>query len=169
MFIPFEAISPQARVWIYQANREFSDQEKAVAEDYLKFFAEKWTAHSQTLKASFDIRYNHFIILSADEGYNAASGCSIDASVRAIKEIEAKISIQLFDRNQIAFKKEESIEIIPLNRLKEKYLDGAWDENTLTFNNLVNIKGQLETDWIIPAGRTWLKRYVPGAKVTSEE
>jgi hypothetical protein len=55
--------------------------------------------------------------------------------------------------------------LIPLQDLKQKYLSGTWNEATPTFNNLISIKSQLEDEWIVAAGNTWLKRYVPSLKV----
>jgi hypothetical protein len=161
MFVPFQSISPTARVWIYQANRKFTNEENKTIASFLLAFTEQWSAHSQALKTSFDIRYDQFIILAADEDYNSASGCSIDSSVRAIKQIEQNIGVELFNRNLIAFFQKGIVDLIPLAELKQKYSSGAWNEDSLTFNNLVTVKDQLENGWLVKAGDTWLKRYLP--------
>src|SRR5688572_18831499 len=166
MFAPFSSIDPLSRVWIYQAERKFTESEKTIIANHLQAFTEEWSAHSQALKTSFDIRYNQFIVLAADESHNSASGCSIDSSVRAIKQIGEKVRIDLFNRNLIAFLNGETVTLIPLNNLKEKYGEGTWNEGTLTFNNLVSVKSQLDKEWLVRAGDTWLKRYIP-SKVTS--
>jgi hypothetical protein len=75
------------------------------------------------------------------------------------------VGIHLFDRSKVAFMSNDEISLHALSELKEKYLDGIWSESTLVFNNLITVKGQLENEWITPAGNTWLKRYVPGIKV----
>ena len=160
MFVPFESMSPTSRVWIYQAGRKLSEHDKTIISGYLKLFTEEWAAHGQPLKASFDIQYDQFIIVTADEGFNAASGCSIDASVRVVKEIEKELQLDLFNRDQVAFKKESEVALVSVRDLKQKYRDGTWNEKTPTFNNLIDVKGQLAEEWIIPAGSTWLKRYL---------
>jgi hypothetical protein len=165
MFVPFKEISPDSRLWIYQSNRKLTSQENTIIADNLKLFIDQWDAHGQPLKASFDIFHNQFIVLVADEAYHATSGCSIDASVHAIKEVEQQVGIQLFDRSQVAFKIGNLISICALAELKQKYLEGVWNESTLTFNNLITVKGQLDNEWIVPAGNTWLKRYAPSIKV----
>jgi hypothetical protein len=165
MFIPFDLISPLSRVWIYQASRSLTATEKERIAIYLKEFTENWAAHGQPLKSSFQIAHDRFVIIAADESQAMPSGCSIDASVRVIKEIENVLDIQLSDRNLVAFKNADGIALVALKELKEKYAEGTWNEGTLTFNNLVSVKGQLEAEWIVPAGNTWLKRYVAGIKV----
>jgi hypothetical protein len=161
MFVPFQSISPDARIWIYQADRKFTSEEKNSIGNYLQSFTQQWSAHNQALKTSFDLRHDQFIILAADEDYNSTSGCSIDSSVRALKEIEQNIGVGLFNRNLIAFLKGGTVTLIDLNDLKQKYSDGTWNEATLTFNNLITLKHQLESEWMVLAGNTWLKRYLP--------
>ena len=161
MFVPFESISSSSRVWIYQADRKFSRQDITIISEQLKLFTEEWAAHGNPLKASFEVRYDHFILLAADEDYNAASGCSIDSSVHVIKEIERRLNVSLFDRNKVAFKKDHGVELVAIHDLKRKFLEGAWNERTLVFNNVINTKGQLDNEWLAPAGSTWVKRYVP--------
>lgn len=167
MFVSFESISPSSRIWIYQSNRKLSSQDKTAIANYLSSFTERWAAHGQPLKTSFDIRYDQFIILAVDENHHSPSGCSIDESVHVMKEIEQPLGISFFDRNLVAFKKDDSVVLVALPDLKQKFAQGTWNEQTLTFNNLISIKGQLVTDWIVPAGNTWLKRYLPALKVAN--
>jgi len=161
MFASFESMSPESRIWIFQSDRKFSDRDKAIITEHLKLFTDGWAAHGQPLKASFDLRYDQFLIIAVDEGYNNASGCSIDSSVRVIKEIENHLRISFLSRDRVAFLKNSDVDLIQLKDLKEEYQKGNWNESSSTFNNVIETKGQLETEWIIPAGTTWLKRYVP--------
>lgn len=165
MFIPFEAMQPLSRLWIYQSDRKFTTQEKAIITSQLQLFTEKWAAHGHPLKASFGIREDQFILLAADESHESASGCSIDDSVRTIQGIGNQVGVDLFNRNRVAFKSTNDIVLIPLTELKQAYHQGIWNEATPTFNNLVQTCGQIETEWIVPAGKTWIKRYVPAEKV----
>jgi len=161
MYIPFESLPSTARVWIFQSNRPFTSAEVDLLTTRLRGFTDEWNVHGQPLNTSFKIEFNQFIILAADERQQPASGCSIDSSVRALKNIEQSLGLVLFDRNQAAFKKDNSVITMPLSLLKENFSNGILNEGTLTFNNLVNTKAQLEYDWLVPAKATWLKRYIP--------
>ena len=161
MFVAFETLPPDARIWIYQSDRAFSPQELRIVEDQLRQFTSEWSVHGIPLDASFKVEYNQFIILSADERQQSASGCSIDSSVRALKAIEQAVDVKLFDRNQVAFKKGEKVMTMPLKDLKRNFTDGTLNEDTLTFNNLVNTRSAFEAHWLLPAKQTWLKRYMP--------
>jgi hypothetical protein len=161
MFVPFSSISPDSRIWIFQANRRMTATESSLVEKKLLEFTGVWAAHGEPLKTSFAIKFDQFIILAADEDHHSPSGCSIDSSVRVLKEIEQLTGIQLFDRNLVAFKNDNAIALIPLQKLKEKFADGILNDESLAFNNLVSTKSQLDDSWLQPAGKTWLKRYIP--------
>ena len=105
--------------------------------------------------------YDQFIILAADETHETPSGCSIDSSVRVLKSLEQDLGVRLFDRNLIAFKSDGGIDLIPLQDLKQKFQDGILNQGTLTFNNVVSTKSDLDHAWLAPACKTWLKRYIP--------
>ena len=161
MFVPFSSMPPESRLWIFQSDRKFSDQDQAIINNDLKLFTDGWAAHGQALKASFELRHDHFILIAVDEGFNNASGCSIDASVHVIKSIEQKLGLTLLNRDQVAFHKDETVEFVPVANVKAANQQGIWNENSLMFNNVLTTKGQLESEWLIPASKSWLKRYLP--------
>jgi hypothetical protein len=163
MYIPFESLPQHSRVWIYQSGKKFTQTDIDTISEALTSFTQNWSVHGQPMETSFDIRYNHFIILAAND---QASGCSIDSSVRAIKEIGSAIGADLFDRTQVAFKEKEEIVLLRLAELKQKFESGLWNEQTSTFNNLVDTKAALADNWVVAAGTTWLKRYLPKETVS---
>jgi hypothetical protein len=156
MYIPFSNLSPQARTWVYQADRKMNQDEKQLIEKKLRDFTEIWQVHGAPLEASYEIRYDQFIILAVND---TTSGCSIDSSVRVIQEAGSVTGIDFFNRNLVAFKTSEEIKLIELSLLKSAFRDGKWDERTLVFNNLVSSIREVNEGWLVPAGATWLKRY----------
>lgn len=165
MFVPFESLPENSRIWIYQSNRKFNPAELLIISDALSTLTDQWKVHGIPLHSSFEIRFDQFIILAADENSTAASGCSIDDSVRMIKLLGEKLGVELFDRTRIAFKNEKEIITIPLDELKRKYVEGVWNNQTLVINNLILKKGELSDGWLIPAEVSWLKRYLPDKTV----
>jgi hypothetical protein len=161
MLIPFDKIDNSSRIWIYQADRKFNSEETNIISKALAAFTEGWLVHGSPMKASFDIRYNQFVILAADEAANAASGCSIDDSVRTFKKLGAELNIDFFDRTRVAFRKnEDEVFTLASSELKASLTQGLWSADTPVFNNLVDTKGDLTEGWTIPAGKSWLKRYL---------
>lgn len=168
MYIPFESLPPASRVWIYQASRPFSAQELPAVHQHLRSFTDEWSVHGVPMETSYSIVLDQFIVLAANEAAQTASGCSIDSSVRALKGLEQSLGLSLFDRNLIAFKKADEVIVVPLAELKEKFVGGILNADTLTFNHLVSTKEEFEARWITRVAETWLKRYMPNplAKVS---
>lgn len=158
MFVPFQSLPNHSRIWVYQSERKISVEEKTIISEVLKAFTEQWTVHGQPMDASFAILHDRFIILAAND---QASGCSIDSSVRTIKNLGDQLRIDFFNRNLIAFQNGTEITTVLLQDLKKKFEDGIWNQDSLVFNNLVSTKNELEKLWLIPAGTSWLKRYLP--------
>src|SRR5688572_4607456 len=110
MFVEFDSLQDSSRVWVYQSVRKLTEPEERAISEALESFTQEWAAHGQPLKSSFKIMYHQFIILAADESYNQASGCSIDDSVRVIKNIDQHFSLDLFNRTIVGFLKEDTVE-----------------------------------------------------------
>lgn len=147
--------SENSRVWIYQANREFTTNELIQLQQQLQHFTSAWTAHNHQLKATAEIRYNRFIVLIVDETQAGASGCSIDKSVRFMHEIEQAYHINLFDRFDIAYR--EGAQVLSANRAQFEQLvqQHHVNEDTIVFNNLVQTLKELNTRWEIPFKESW--------------
>ncbi len=159
MYIDFETLPETARLWVYPCNRSLTtDEEYAILQE-TEAFLHTWTAHQQALKAACLIDYNQFLVLAVDENYAHASGCSIDKSVHFMQTLAQKFSLSLFDRTQQAFLINDAVVLIPLRELKQAIADGKISKDTLAFNLTITTIAQFQTQWLKPAGETWLSRY----------
>lgn len=163
MITPFNNLPESARIWIYQTDRPFTPEEADLVKARISTFLEKWTAHGNTLHASVEIRHNHFIIIGLDESLSGASGCSIDSLFRDLSTLSNEMDVAFFNRDLIAFFINNEVRLIPRSGLKAFFLEEG--VQIMTFNNLVNTKGSLSSEWLIPAGLSWLKRYMPAFSV----
>ncbi|OIQ16591.1 MAG: ABC transporter ATPase [Flavobacterium sp. MedPE-SWcel] len=159
MYVPFETLPENSRVWIYQSNRKFSDEEITKLEEALKTFTENWAAHGTGLEASFVVKYSRFIILAVNQENQSATGCSIDASVHFIQELEKEYDVVLLDKMNVTFKLGEHIAHKSLIDFKKMAKNRAVSANTIVFNNLVNTVGEWQDFWEVPAGESWHSRF----------
>ncbi len=148
-------LSDNSRVWIYQSDRQLSEQETQQIQQHLNAFAAQWTAHNNQLKATGEVRYNRFLILTVDESQAGASGCSIDKSVHFMKQIEQAFAINLFDRFNLAYKEGNAVLSLPRNAFEEKLASGEINSDTIVFNNLVPTLQDLRTKWEVPFKDSW--------------
>ncbi len=163
MLVDFNDMPPEARLWVYQADRPLSSSEQELVKIQSKAFIEQWTAHGANLKASFDISFDQFLIITVDENFSQASGCSIDSSVRFVQYLEKELKISFLDRSRVAFWDValEPSRIITrnLDEIKEKVQSGEIRENTIVFNNMVTSKGEFDANWKIETKNSWLGKY----------
>ena len=159
MLKPFIELSEESKIWIYQSNRKFSDDEFSEIEKDLKFFLENWSAHGTSLECGYELKYNRFIIIAVDQENQAATGCSIDASVQFIQSLEAKYSVDLLDKMNVTFKNGEHIAHKSLIDFKKMAKDKAVTENTIVFNNLVNNIEEYNESWETIVSESWHSRF----------
>jgi hypothetical protein len=151
---------PDSRVWIYQSDRSFTEQEQIEIDELLKQFTESWTSHGAKVKGFGKLFFKQFIVLLADETASGVSGCSTDSSVRLIKEIENRYKSDLFNRQNLAFFNGENIIQIPLSKLNEAISIKLINLETYYFNNVVLSKKELEEKWIVQLKISWLTNKV---------
>lgn len=151
--------SPQSRVWIYQSDRELNRVETEQIQKQLNQFAAIWTAHNNQLKAVGEIRFNRFLILIVDEMDAGASGCSIDKSVKFMKNLEQEYGLNIFDRFQIAYREKDDIVGVDRNTFENLLREGKIHQETLVFNNLVPTLSELQENWEIPLKNSWHARF----------
>ena len=147
-----------ARLWVYQSNRILTDAEvKAIEEEGLTFISD-WAAHGASLKASFDVLHNLFVVIAVDEKQAMASGCSIDKSVHFVKALEQKLSLNLFDRMQVAYRSATEIKVCKLSDFEKLAAQGLVNESTIVFNNMVASKEAFDSNWEVPLKQSWQNR-----------
>lgn len=159
MYVPFDTLPKYSRIWIYQSNRKLSDEEVEEISTQTKSFLTDWAAHGQGLEASFLIKYNRFIIIAVNQDLQAATGCSIDASVKFIQELEQQYKIDLLDKMNVTYKQGEFIAHKPLIDFKKMAKQKAVSPSTIVFNNLVNTIEEWEDFWEVPASESWHNRF----------
>lgn len=159
MLVPFSLLPHDARVWIYQSNREFSDIEVTQIASKIEEFMTTWKRHGEDLKTSYVIKYNQFIVFGVDENFNDVSGCSIDSSVHFIQGLEKEFGTDLMNKMNTAFRVGDNINIVSLADFQKFVKEGKITSNTIVFNNMVQSKTDFDTNWEMTANKSWHKRF----------
>lgn len=155
MQIP-EDFSSDSRVWIFQCNRPFREQEEVEINEQLHNFYVQWTSHGKEVKAWAKLFYKQFVVVVADETYSGVSGCGTDDMMRVIKSFERQYGVDLFDRLTITFLLNDKVEPLPMNQVKYALQKGYIETDTPLFNNLVATKEEFEKNWLTPLNKSWL-------------
>lgn len=160
MFVKFENLPSHSRVWIYQSDRKFTTKEVEFISEKAILFTNQWTKHGSDLQGSFVIKYDQFLVLAVDEGFNNVSGCSIDSSVRFVKELEKFLGVDMMNKMNISFKNDDHINIVTMSNFKEFIKSNKITSETIVFNNMISTKEELETQWEVSVNNSWHKRFL---------
>ena len=159
MIVPFENLPPESRVWVYPSDRPFREEELTKLKESLNDFISSWKAQNRELEAGFDLHYNRFIILGLNQEKAQASGCSIDASVHFIQELEKAFKLSLLDKMNVTFKQGEYLSHKTLEDFKKMAKERAISKSTIVFNNLVDNVDGYHNFWEVPAEESWHNRF----------
>lgn len=155
----FSKLSPNSRIWIYQSAQKIDPAAQTEILKATQQFLKEWAAHGSQLLASATIEHDHFLIIAVDENFNMASGCSIDSQFRFVQDIEKQFDLDLFDRTQLAFYRDDKVDIQPMKNMTELIAQGYFEGDVYFFDNNIKTKSELAERWRILPEESWLKRY----------
>ena len=160
MFVDYNTISEDAKVWIYPSSRKFYPTEIEEIEQKIKTFVENWKAGDENFKASYRFLYHRFIIFVADVSETTITNADIDASVSFILALQETYKIELLDKMNACFKQGEFVQYKELKDFKKLVKNKAVTGKTIIFDNLVNNKEDLENFWEISIENSWYNRFL---------
>jgi hypothetical protein len=116
----FPQLPDTSRVWLYVSDRPFDATESNYIQDALSDFTQnKWTTHGTKLMASGSVLMNQLVVLAVDEEVMNASGCSIDSSVRLMKQLGTELKVDFFNRLFVLISKESEIKRVHFQELNQ--------------------------------------------------
>jgi len=160
MLVNFNTLPETSKVWIYQASRSFTETELEEITSRLNAFIENWTAHGSDLQSGYEIKYKRFIILGLNQNLNNATGCSIDASVHFIQQLEKDYNVDLLDKMNVSYKQGDFVAYKTLKDFRKMAKQKAVSKKTIVFNNLVTNIAEYKENWEVPASESWHNRFL---------
>jgi len=137
----FDGFSDESRVWLYTANRAITPTEAHFVQENLEHFASSWKAHSTPLKAKACLLDEYTIAFVVDQTTANASGCSVDSSVRFVKELGKELNIDFFNRLNVV------VEDANGNRTLHAYRKLKELTQSTYYNPLVDTLKDLKISW----------------------
>lgn len=147
--------SDSSKLWIFQANQTLSSEKSALVESTLQTFCANWTSHGASMKSTFWIEFDRFVLVALDESAAVVSGCGQDKLIHVFQDLGKTLGIDFFDRLQTIY--------MEANELKEARLHEFWglrkanviSNDTLVFDNTVKNLGEWKTNWLVPFAKSW--------------
>ena len=159
MIVDFQSLKKNSKVWVFQSLDYIDDHVVEEIKEKISLFLNEWKSHQRDFESSFEIRYNTFIIVAADES-NLVSGCSIDSLINFIKDLENSYELQLLDKLHVKYIENGKIITQHLNQFKIHCQSLGKEDNLIVFNNLVKDINDLENNWQVDIKNSWHNRYI---------
>lgn len=160
MFVEYESISEDAKVWVYPSSRKFYDTEIEEIENKIKYFLENWKSEYENFKVSYQFLYKRFVIFFADDELSPVSNPDIDVMTSFILELQSDYEVTLLDKMNVCFKQGEFVQYKELKELKTLLKNKTVTEKTFVFDNLITNKFDFENYWEIPMEESWYNRFL---------
>lgn len=157
--VPFEDLPPHARLWIFPASRRLSTEEGRRVLAEADAFIAQWSAHGVPLTAGRDLRHDQFVFVGVDERAAGVSGCSIDALVRRMRQLEVVLGVDLTDNAPVLYRDGDVIRRVSREEFGALVSAGRVDLDTLVFDNtLASVEDVRARRWEVPARDAWHAR-----------
>lgn len=152
-------------MWIFGSRRPPTGEETRRLLERMGRFVAGWAAHRERLRARVDWRQGRFLVIAVDESATAASGCSVDALVGELRELEGELGLSLVDTSPVWFRDPDDGERIRCAG-REEFRDlaeaGAVDGETTVFDLTVDRLGPVRRgEWERPAAESWHAALLP--------
>lgn len=167
---PIADLPGGSRAWIYGA-RPAPDPERADRlREATREFLEGWAAHRQALRAGMGWLHGRFLVVAVDESRAPASGCSIDALVDHLREMEEETGLTLLDASSVWYRDPHDDEIRTASRPEFRRLAEAGDvdgETTVFDLTAERLEEVRSGRWERPASASWHADFLPRAERNS--
>ena len=140
MHVDFDTLPENSKIWIYQSDRKFYPQEREEISQKTEAFLNNWSQDGEGITASYQIKYNRFIIFAVDASNISLSIESIDTSVMFIINLQSEYKIELLDKLNVCFKQCEFVQYQELKAFQKLIKSKSISAKTIVFNNLINTK-----------------------------
>lgn len=151
-----------ARLWTFGADRTLTEEEGDRVAAATRPFLDRWAAHGEALAAAFEVRHGRFLLVAVDERRAAASGCSIDALMGHVRELERELDVKLLDASPIWFRYGKEIRSAGRSEFTALAEKGEVDGQTPVFDLSLQRLGELRAGrWELAASDSWHSRLLP--------
>lgn len=113
--VPITNLPDDARLWVFPVQEPLEPEESRLLRDEVEGFLEGWAAHGSPLTGGYDWVEDRFLLVAVDPSTVPPSGCSIDAMVRILKGMEARLGKRIVDHGPV-FYRDEGGEVKRLSR-----------------------------------------------------
>jgi hypothetical protein len=149
------ALPDSSRIWLFQASRNWSEDDFEALKGLLTLFVADWQAHGEELSAGFGLYYGCQVLIAVDESQAPPTGCSIDKAFRLLQQFGAEHGLDFFNRLLLHRPLCTSSVIKSLAEARQALTEGDWAPSTLVLNGQIQTLGEYRTQPFLALSQSW--------------
>ena len=154
----FPKFSDSARIWCYGFSHTLTAEQRGIVERKLTEFLSTWNSHGTSVNGDGMVIYNTFVMLAVDP-FDSVSGCSIDSSVRMLKDLKHLHQLDALNQALIHYREASQILSAVREDFQSLIQSGKLGLKTTVFNNTITNLGEVRGgDWEVPLRDSWHAR-----------
>ena len=154
--VSFDALPDDARVWVFGAGSALDDESTARMLDEVDAWLAQWQAHGQPLTSAREWRDGRFLAVGVDQSMAGASGCSIDALFRILRELELRSGTTLLAGGRVFFRDGAGeVQCVDRPTFAERVRNGAVGDDTPVFDTTVTQASAYRRHFERPMQASW--------------
>lgn len=156
MYVDLDNIDGNAKCWIYTLKKNCKNVNEQIHK-FLKKICENWMTHGNSVKASFDVYDNRYIILFAE---NNISGCSIDDTNRIVREKLNELNIEIMPNSKIGIFSNKKTVYYDRLQLLDKIKANEISISDKMIDTTIRTKFDYDKKWIVEINNSWLINFI---------
>ena len=162
--VAFSSIPDDARVWIFGSADELSGESEAALLAAVDDYLSDWRAHGSPLTVAREWRDGRFLAIAVDQRDENASGCSLDALFRVLRDLESRIGTSLLGNSRVYFRgQDDSIQVVDRAGFAELAQGGSVGSGSRVFDLSVQTVGEWRERFEVDAAGSWHRALLPVA------
>ena len=148
--VSWAELPENSRFWCFVADRPWTADEEVVLRTGLDALCEAWAAHGAPVYAGYQLVEQRVLALAADEARTAASGCSIDSRMAALRALGDQFGIDWLGRMHVYVDRGQGWERLKLAEARQAS-EGRYLDSVATTKGEWSPVRELQGSWLKPA------------------
>jgi hypothetical protein len=126
--VDWNELPAESRFWCFVADRPWTAEEEPELVRGLQSLCAGWAAHAEPVYAGFQLVEQRVVALAADEARTAASGCSIDSRMAALRALGEQLGLDWLGRMHVYVDRGQGWERLKISEARQaqgRFLDSV--------------------------------------------
>lgn len=144
------------RIFFYIFDKSLSPEISSSILTETANFLNQWTSHGVPLIAKSQLLDYRLLIITIDEFFCTASGCSIDSLNKFLKNLSEKFNSKLERNSKVFFYQDKMIKSVNRDEISRLFKEGTINLDTIFLDtNIQTIEDFSQEKWKKPLRESW--------------